>query len=285
MAIQFKAKNHKYESIDSEKKKIEWISTTSVIGFFKPPFDKYKQAKKSAKNKRSKWYGLTEEEILAAWDGENKRAITLGSWYHDEREKELLACDSVQRSGVDLQIIRPIEQDGVKLSPDQNLIPAIYPEHMCYLKSAGICGQADRVEVVNGLVDIFDYKTNKAIRLESYKNWEGKSEKMHAPLQHLDNCNFNHYALQLSIYMYIILKHNHTLKPGKMELHHIEFQLEEETNKYGYPIVSTDAAGDPIVKKVVPYKVPYLKKEVNNIIKYMKMHPDKIKKHLNKKYD
>ena len=33
---------------------------------FKPKFDAKAQAKKSSKNKRSKWYGMTEQEILAS---------------------------------------------------------------------------------------------------------------------------------------------------------------------------------------------------------------------------
>ena len=44
----------------------------------------------------------------------------------------------------------------------------------------------------------------KEIKKESYKNWEGISEKMSPPLQNLDDCNFIHYSLQRSIYMYII---------------------------------------------------------------------------------
>ena len=73
--------------------------------------------------------------------------------------------------------------------------------------------------------------------------------------------------------MYIVLKHNHTLKPGKLEIHHIVFEKEGE-DENGYPIIATDAAGDPLVKEVVPYSVPYMKKEVNSLIKYLKTHPE-----------
>ena len=271
MEIQFTAADHKYTTRNDPTKK--WLSATGIIGQFKPKFDKQKQAIKSSKNKKSKWYGMTPENIIAVWDKENKRALTLGSWYHDQREKELLACDTIQRGGIDLQIIRPIEQDGVKFSPDQSLAPGIYPEHLVYLKSAMICGQADRIEVVNGKVNIYDYKTNKEIKTESYVNWEGKSNKLKAPLSHIDDCNFFHYALQLSLYMYITLKHNHSLEPGVMEIHHILFDV-EDYDEHGYPIIAYDAAGDPVVKEVVPYTIPYLKKEVNNIIKYLKLHPE-----------
>ena len=54
---------------------------------------------------------------------------------------------------------------------------------MVYLKSAGICGQSDLVEVVNGKVSIIDYKTNKEIKMQSYVDWEGISQKMQFPVK------------------------------------------------------------------------------------------------------
>ncbi len=269
MELIFKADTHKYTSDDSDK---PWLSTTGVIGLFKPPFDKQAIAEKASKNKRSKWYKIPVEDIIKAWEGETKRALSLGTWYHDQREAEVVACNTLRRNGIDLPIFRPLVDGDLKKAPDQSLVPGIYPEHMVYLKSARICGQADRVEVVGDEVNIYDYKTNKEIKTEAYTNWEGITNKLSGPLSHIDDCNFFHYALQLSIYMYIILKHNHGLKPGKMQIHHILFEVEDE-DKYGYPIVAKDAAGDPMIKEVVPYDVPYLKKEVNKIIKYLKTNP------------
>jgi hypothetical protein len=102
------------------------------------------------------------------------------------------------------------------------------------------------------------------------------SEKMLPPVDHLDDCNFNHYALQLSIYMYIILKHNPKLQPGSIYIHHILFETESQ-DKYGYPIVKKDHNGDPIVKEVIPMKIPYLIDEVISILHYIKDHPVKKK--------
>ena len=268
--LKFTEADHKYTSIEDPEKK--WISTTGLIGMFKEPFDRDGIALRSSKKKSSKWYGMDPEKIKQIWSNETNRAVTLGSWYHNQREDELVSCDTLQREGMDLPIVKPIEQDGVKLSPDQKLVPGIYPEHLVYLKSAHICGQADRVEVVGDRIDIYDYKTNKEIKTQAYTNWEGVTKMMHAPLNNIEDCNFYHYALQLSIYMYIMLKHNHNLKPGKMEIHHVSFELEGE-DENGYPLVKKDSDGNPIVKEVVPYTLPYLKKEVNSIIKHLKTNP------------
>ena len=275
MELKFAADTHSYASVEDPSK--QWISVTTLIGLFKPPFDKVAIAAKAVKNKKSKWHAMDPAEVISLWESETTRALSLGSWYHDQREAELIACDTLQRNGIDLPIFRPIEQDGIKLSPDQSLTPGIYPEHFAYLKSAGICGQADRVEVVADTVNIYDYKTNKEIKTKAWASWDGVTNKLIAPLNHIEDCNLMHYALQLSIYMYIILKHNHTLKPGKLEIHHIVFEVEDYTDK-GYPIIAKDAAGDPMVKEVIPYELPYLKREVNTMIKYLKTHPELYKK-------
>ncbi len=265
MSLIFKPEKHQYVSVDGQE--IEWKSVTSFISQFKQPFESDAIALKSSKNKKSKWYGMSVEDIQAAWKSEAKRATDLGTWYHNCREADLCGLETIEREGVTVPVFKPIEVEGVKHAPDQKLKDGIYPEHMVYLKSVGLCGQSDLVEVVNNKVNITDYKTNKEIKTESYVNWEGISQKMFPPVAHLDDCNFNHYALQLSLYMYIILKHNPKLKAGSLTLHHILFE-EAGKDKYGNPITALDTNGDPVVKDIVKYDVPYLKAEIVELIKH-----------------
>lgn len=278
MSIVFEPKSHSYTSIDPADS-TKWVSVTTLIGAFKQPFDGNNIAKKSATNKKSKWYGMTPEQIQNIWKKESERACNLGNWYHDQRETDILGCDTIARFGVTLPVIRPLaDEHGKKVASSQKLIPGIYPEHMVYLKSAGICGQSDLVEVADGFVHITDYKTNKEIKTESFKNWEGFSQKMSFPLTHLDDCNYNHYALQLSIYMYMILKHNPTLKPGSLTLHHIMFEEEEEKDEYGYPVTKKNDQGEPIIKELIPYPLTYMKDEVLAVMKWYKDNAHKVQK-------
>lgn len=276
MSVIFKAQDHSYKSTDPNEH-IDWISVTSFVNQFKQSFDAPAQALKSSRNKKSKWYGLNVQKILDAWESEGKRATDLGTWYHNERERDLMSHDTIQRSGVPIPIIKPLYDGDYKIAPDQKLVEGIYPEHFVYLKSAGICGQSDRVEVVKDTVHIVDYKTNKEIKKESFKNYHGVSQRMSGPCAHLDDCNYNHYSLQLSTYLYIILKHNPRYKPGKLELHHITFE-EQGTDEYGYPVAKRDLSGNPIVKEVTPYEVPYLKTEVIAMINWLHDNRDKVKK-------
>jgi hypothetical protein len=273
MTIAFKSDDHSYVSINDEK--INWISVTTIINHFKKSFDAKKVAEKVSKNKKSKWFGINPLEIQNIWNCESARATALGTYYHDQRENDICSFASMEKNGITIPVIQPLPlKDGLKIAPIQKLEPGIYPEHMVYLKSAGICGQSDLVEVVNNTVNIIDYKTNKEIKKESYVNWDGFSEKLSNPLNNLDDCNFNHYALQLSVYMYIILKHNPKLKVGKMLIHHVIFD-EDEKDLNGYPVTKYNENGDPIVKEVIVIPVPYLQDEVISIMHYLKDNPIK----------
>ena len=275
MPVIFKEDGHVYQSLDEnlEKDNINWTSVTSFIAKFKPKFDKKAVAKKSCKNKRSKWFGLKPKEVIAIWEKETDRAITLGNWYHNQRESDMLDFKTIEREGVEIPIIKPlVDSSGIKMAPVQKLKPGVYPEHFAFLKSACICGQADLVEVVNGKVNITDYKTNKEIKDKGFTNWEGITSKMFKPVNNLEDCNLNHYNLQLSIYMYIILKHNPKLKAGKLTIQHVSFEKEKD-DKYGYPINKYDSNGDPIIKEIKMYNLPYLKDEVRSLIMWIKDNP------------
>jgi hypothetical protein len=267
MSIVFNANDHSYKSLDGET--IDWISVTTLVSNLKKPFDAQKTAQRVSKIKKSKWCGIAPDTILEIWKKEADRATTLGTYYHNQREADLCSLASIEREGIIVPVMPPIpEIEGLKHAPEQKLDDGIYPEHLVYLKSAGICGQSDLVEIVNGHVNIIDYKTNKEIKKESFKDWEGVSEKMLDPVSHLDDCNFNHYSLQLSIYMYIILKHNPKLKPGNIYIHHVVFET-EDLDQYGYPITKYSPEGDPVVKEVIPMEIPYLKEEIVGIINWL----------------
>lgn len=275
MSLIFKPEHHEYISLNDEN--IPWISVTSFLSNFKPKFDAPTQAVKSAKNKKSKWYGMTPDDIQKAWTGEAKRATDLGTWYHNQRESDICELSTMERDGFTVPIFKPIEKEGIKYAPEQKLTEGVYPEHLVYLKSAGLCGQSDLVEVINGTVHITDYKTNKEIKAEGYTNWEGITSKMYTPVNNLDDCNLMHYNLQLSLYMYIIIKHNPRLKPGRLIIHHIKFK-EAGKDKFGNPISALNEYGDPIVEDIIQYELPYLKAEVIQLINELKSNPGKYQK-------
>lgn len=254
--VHFIDSTHSYYSPDSPD--IKWTSVTSVVHKLVEPFNEEEGAVKSSKNKKSKWYGLPVEEIRQAWKDENTRSKELGTWYHNKRENALLGR-------TDIQVYKPIIEEGIKKALPQKLTPGIYPEHLVYLLSAGICGQSDLVTVTDKSFSITDYKTCKEIKRESWKNWEGVSKKMLGHCKHLDDCEFYHYAVQLSLYAYMIWRSNPKLEIDKLTIEHVKFE-EEGRNKYDYPIYKKDENGEYIVKDIEYIDIPYLGSEAQAII-------------------
>lgn len=267
--IKFQEEGHSYTNINEEDK-FQWVSVTSLIGQFKEKFDAVEVSEKCSKGKNPKYKGVDPVEIRESWNKESKRATDLGSWYHDQREKDMLQFKSVTRDGVEIPIISPIIKGAIKIAPNQKIDNGLYPEHFVYLKSASVCGQADRVEVVNHRLDVYDYKTNKEIKTRGHQFWDGTRKMMLGPVKHLEDCETNHYALQLSTYMYIMMKHNYNLVAGKIQIHHIEFE-KEGLDKNGYPITMVDAKGEPVLKGINRIDLPYMKKEVIAMLKWLKI--------------
>lgn len=264
--LKFEEAGHKYSSEDGTN----WISVTSLVKLVEEHFDADAQAIKVSKNKKSKWYGMTPEEIKSHWKKTNSDSIDLGNWYHNEREKQICGLDTIEREDEICNVVRPIINGDFKYAPEQVLQNNhVYPEHFVYLKSAGVCGQSDLVEVRKGFVNIIDFKTNKSLTTTGYTNWQGITKKLLHPLSHLEDCKLNIYNIQLSLYMYIILKHNPKLKPGKLIIHHIIFK-EVDRDSFDNPIYDRDSNNDPIVLEIKKYELPYLKNEVIALLNQLK---------------
>ena len=95
---------------------------------------------------------------------------------------------------------------------------------------------------------------------------------MYKPVNNLDDCNLMHYNLQLSLYAYIIKKHNPKLKVGKLQIQHVKFKLAGE-NEFGYPITEKNNQGEPIIEEIKMYDLPYLKDEINSLVMWLKDNP------------
>ena len=84
--------------------------------------------------------------------------------------------------------------------------------------------------------------------------------------------NLKHYNLQLSLYAYIIKKHNPKLKIGNLQIQHVKFKQIGE-DKFGYPINERNDQGEPIIEEIKMYNLPYLKDEINSLVMWLKDNP------------
>lgn len=269
--ITFVEEGHKYSGLN-----VKWESATGLISKLHPHFPTDEAANNCSTNENSKYYGLTPDEIKEIWRKENTRSTDEGSLYHNKKEDYINSKDKMIRNGMLLDVLKSPVIDGVKHSLPQKLRDGIYPEYIVYREDLKFCGQVDLLIVQNGFINILDYKTNKELSFHGKQIWEfdplskkrkptDKRQMMFDPVSHLEDCNFNHYQIQLSLYMFLMLMNNPHLKPGKMAIQKVDFKKIGE-NKYGYPIHEFDEDGIPVINKEYKIPVNYLEKEVGDII-------------------
>jgi ATP-dependent exoDNAse (exonuclease V) beta subunit len=197
-AITFNEADHSY-FYDGER----CTSVTSLIAKFKKPFETEKRAKSYAKK-----HGLLVEDVITNWDLSGKEASHKGSEVHKYAEYKFFNKHyNVDIFSGALPLCRQVDQfyEDTK----EYLIP-IRAELVVGDINLLLCGMIDKLfyNLRTGMIEIWDYKTNKKIRRRSeYGN------RMINGLSHLAECEFNTYSLQLTIYKKIIEK-NTSLRLG-----------------------------------------------------------------------
>lgn len=193
--LEFKQEDHSY--IDNRKKK--YISVTTLISKSFPEFDKETIAEKIAIKKNT-----TKEELLKQWEQKSKEATRLGTRFHQNMEHYI-------KSEYDLMykpenILEKIKFDGGKRIANQIINEykpiQIESQKVIFSPQYEIAGCIDLLFKINDKkYMIFDWKClSKNIQKTSFNNRTGNIE----PTKNILDCNFYHYALQLSLYQNIL---------------------------------------------------------------------------------
>lgn len=244
----FNSQNHTY----TNEHGINYLSITSLIKKFAKPFDKQKIAVKYAKKHKRK-----VEDVIAEWDKLGEDAIKKGTAYHKIKEDELINKSSIFIEEDEHIIYKPTWEAQLKINNINKLEAGVYPELIVWSDKYKVAGQADYVEITKkGKINIRDYKTSKEIKKNGYEKWDGSVEMLKFPLNNYQDCNFNHYSLQLNLYAFLIKQHNRNLSIGKMTIEHI---IGEYDDTKGFS-----------VKEVIEYKVPNMQDDVRVLLEYYK---------------
>jgi len=186
--VKFYESSHKYFIGNKEL-----ISTTTLIGKFKKPFNSDYWATKKAIER-----GVSKQQILLEWEDIKDTACAKGSDLHSYSDNFM--HNRVFPTDVPDALINQFNSFYQKFIQN-NLV--IRTEYVLADEELGIAGMID-LFCYNKKKDYFyisDYKTNKKFEFESkYRNYYLD------PISHLDECEFNTYSLQTSIYRYIIEK-------------------------------------------------------------------------------
>lgn len=257
MSVKFQEENHCYLNNDNE----QYISVSGIQKLLEVPKDWIAIRKKQAKK-----LGISEEELKNKWENARIKGTEAGTAIHKMREQGLLNTNDLTVNNVKCNIKPCSYSDGWKYSLLEDKLEnnTIYPEALIYDHDLKIAGQADIVEVINNHLNVLDYKTDKKINRVAYSSEWVSPEKLLAPVNHLDNCEFNVYSLKMSMYMYLLWKKNKHLKIGKLILIWEQLLRDED----GIPIL--DENNNPQVIKKEEIEVPYRRKEVKDIFDWWK---------------
>lgn len=275
--VGFREKEHVYENLKDST--IKYISVTTLIEKFGQPFDKEFVSKYKAlerilpsdvwkKEKGTIWktkkipkdflevydisedkLNATQQEILDEWAETNREACERGTKIHAELENSFYKAGNnvdLQKFGIGGKFICKKDYS------DLNLEYGVYPEYLIYWDDPEgvlhLAGQIDLLIKNGNDILIGDHKTNRKLDFKGFYNTSTRSSsKMKYPLGNLEECNFNHYQLQLSTYAWMLQKLNPDFVIKRLFINHYDH---EGNNKI--------------------YEVQYLKNEVEKMLKYYK---------------
>lgn len=206
--IVFIENTHKYlvKNIDPD----EITSVTTLIHNYFPAFNAEKVIEKMRARENfndSKYSEMTDKEILKKWEDESKSASKEGIVLHKKIEEFYLGKSVSSNTSQDFQYFLNFN-DTIK-----NDYKIYRTEWSIYVEEFKIAGQLDALFIHKdtGEFLLCDWKRSKDIKISN------RFETGLGCLSHLDNCNYNHYSIQLNIYKYI-LENYYNIKISRMML-------------------------------------------------------------------
>lgn len=195
----------------------------------------------------------TKQSILASYKQANEEACERGTKYHTEKENALYTKPKVKIEEIGLPLDLKGEFNCERHNFDLNQQVAILPEYLIYWSSTdeiiNLAGQVDLIVKQGNDIYILDYKTNaKGMEMSSFFDRKKKqSKKMFYPINNLDDCMFQHYTLQLSLYAWMLQRINPEFNIKEMWLLHVDGEGKETS-----------------------FQVEYIKEDVERLIKHYK---------------
>lgn len=194
--ISFRAEDHSYTIEGCDKKP---VSVTTLIHHWFPAFDSDKiidKMMRSANFSSSKYSGKTKEQIKAEWEANGKEASSKGTDMHADIERFFNEEPVLSPNCIEHQYFQRFWKEFQEKQPD--FVP-YRTEWIVYDEDKGLAGSIDfTLTNKQGDIIILDWKRSKEIKMS---NW---FERGIGCLSHLDNCNYNHYTLQLNLYRHLL---------------------------------------------------------------------------------
>lgn len=207
--ISLDEESHTYTLLNST---IEFKSVTEFIHTFFKPFDEKKIAKKLTQT-NLKYKGMSVEELIGSWNKRRDRGTIVHKQIEDYINSNFIISE------LEFNNLDPKTQQGINFIKKKCLKKTnkLFSEVMIYSEELKLAGTIDLI-VYNeekNHISLIDWKTNKRINKSSFNNQKGTK----FPLNNMDDCNFTHYNLQLSMYQYILEKYYNVNVNGLFLVH------------------------------------------------------------------
>jgi hypothetical protein len=215
--ITFDEESHTY-TIDGEH--VVRCSVTRLVHHFVKAFDADKAILMMKNNRKRPWVErqreeftidgvpMTNEQIKALWSANGNEQSSRGTLMHWHVEAELNHTRPDEPHSPEFQQFLVFKSEIMDARGWKPLRTELSMFH-CGL---GVAGQADCIcRDPAGDVVILDWKRCRSIEREN------SFAKMRSPFEHLDDCNFNHYSLQLNVYR-LMLEQEYGLRVSDMML-------------------------------------------------------------------
>lgn len=246
----------------------ELISVSAFTERFKNKTDWDTIAKRMAAKLTKAGTPTTKQDILNKWARKRDASSSIGTLLHSIKEEETINDGDLLYYGKSCDKACASFSNGFKHSIPINDLQnnTVYPEMMIYDIEHMLCGQSDKVIVMDNKIHIWDYKTDDTIPMRGYSNqWQGP-KKLMAPLSHLEECSGVIYSLKMSLYMYMLWKANKgRFLPGDIIIEHVH--LKRDPDNDNIPVLED---GKPVILSIEQIKLPYRKKEVEAMLKTLK---------------
>ncbi len=187
-----------------------YASVSSLLNMVKTKFDKAGKAKIVAARENR-----PAEEIIREWDAKADESRRKGTALHEKIEAIL-----AQKAETEIdEKLKTLVFDALQAAltaagVDFGFASDFASELILWHDEFEVAGTADGVYMDDDKVIIVDWKTNARIdRISPY------GQKLAPPFDDIDDCNYNHYALQLSFYAFFIEENTGRTPDGLYLLH------------------------------------------------------------------
>jgi ATP-dependent exoDNAse (exonuclease V) beta subunit len=200
----FKEEDHSY-TIKETGQKLQ--SCTQFVKSFFPEFDSEFHSKRVAED-----YEILQEEVLQLWKERADARAEFGSRVHAYAEAYIKATTTIYYPD-DEEYVRYCQSVRMVLDTLKADYEFIDAEKMLFSERLGLAGTTDLLFRDGKTLLVLDWKTNREItKNDIFKHWKsymGLPYKAKPPIEHIEDCKFNKFSLQLNIYKRLIEEENY----------------------------------------------------------------------------